>query len=180
MPIRIREAADLAACVAVLRRVHEVSGYPSRWPDDPGGWLTPRHLVAAWVAEHDGVVVGHVALVRGVRLECLLRATGLTSSELGGITRLYVDPEARRWGLARALLETAADAAVAQGLQPVLDVAADSRPAIALYERAGWQLAGTQLATWVNGDGITPTVRCYVRPQPSARGRTQAGGGEPG
>ena len=44
VPVRIREAADLAACVAVLRRVHEISGYPSRWPADPGGWITP----AAW------------------------------------------------------------------------------------------------------------------------------------
>ena len=180
MPIRIREATDLAACVAALRRVHEESGYPSRWPDDPGGWLAPRGLVAAWVAEHDGAIAGHAALVRDVRLECLLRATGLVPGELGGIARLYVDPSARRQGLARALLETATDNALAHGLQPVLDVVADSHPAIALYERAGWQLAGTQTATWANADGTTPVLRCYVRPQPSAQSRTQAGGREPG
>ena len=104
MPIRIREATDLVGCVTALRRVYEASGYPSRWPDDPGGWLTPRGQVAAWVAEHDGVIAGHAALVR----------------------------------------------------------------------------AGTQLATWVNADGTTPVVRCYVRPQPSAQGRAEAGGREPG
>jgi len=94
MSIRIREAAELAGCVSVLRRVHEASGYPSRWPDDPGGWLTPRSLV--------GVV-------------------------------------------------------------------ADSLPAIALYEQAGWQLAGTQPATWANPDGTTPILRGYVRPRPRFR-----------
>ena len=175
MPIRIREAADLAACVAVLRRVYEASGYPSRWPDDPGGWLTPRGLVAAWVAEHDGLIAGHVALVRGVRLECLLRATGLTPGELGGIARLYVDPAVRRQGLARALLEAATDSALAHGLQPVLDVVAEGRPAIALYERAGWQLVGTQPATWTDPDGTTPVLRCYVRPHPSAQGQAAEG-----
>ena len=70
VPVRIREAADLVGCVAVLRRVHEISGCLSRWPADPGGWITPRGLAAAWIAEHDGLIAGHVALVRGVRLEC--------------------------------------------------------------------------------------------------------------
>ena len=68
MPIRIREAADLLGCVAVLRRVHEISGYPSNWPEDR--WrITPRGMVAAWVAEHGGLIAGHVALVRNVRLD---------------------------------------------------------------------------------------------------------------
>ena len=104
-----------------------------------------------------------------------LRAAGLAPGELGGITRLYVDPSARRQGLARALLQTATDRAVAHGLQPVLDVVADSRPAIALYKRAGWQLAGTQTATWANADGPTPVMRCYLRPRRSAHRRTQGG-----
>ncbi len=98
--------------------------------------------------------------------------------ELGGIARLYVDPGAG--ARAPALLETATDTAVAHGLQPVLDVVGGNRPAIAPYERAGWQLAGTQPATWANPDGTMPALPCYVRPLPSAQGRTQAGGTEPG
>ena len=164
MSARPRQPADLPACVASLRRVHEASGYPSRWPDDPAGWLTPRTMVAAWVAEYDGEIAGHVALVRGLNVECLLRATGLPVEALGGIVRLYVDPGFQRLGLARALLGTAAGAAADHDLKPVLDVVADSAPAVALYERAGWQLAGIQPATWTDPDGTVPVIRCYVGP----------------
>ncbi len=125
----------------------------------------PEDLPArAWVAGPGGEVAGHVALVRGLRLDCLLRATGLPPEALGGITRLYVDPRFQRLGLARDLLDTAAGAAVDHGLLPVLDVVDDSAPAIALYERAGWHLVGTQPATWADPDGTVPVIRCYVRP----------------
>ncbi len=162
--VRTAKPGDLDGCVAMLRRVHETSGYPSRWPADPGRWLTPADQLAAWVAEDDGQLAGHVALVQGVRTPCLLRATGRGPGELGGIVRLFVDPAARRQGLARALLDTAAAHARACGLVPVLDVVADSAPAIALYERSGWRLAGTQTATWVTPAGLVPTLRCYVGP----------------
>ena len=131
MPIRIREATDLAGCVAALRRVHEASGYPSRWPENPGGWLTPGGFAAAWVAEHDGVIAGHAALISGVRLECLLRTTGLPPSELGGITRLYVDPSARR---PARLLDCHHSA---YHLQPVLRLATAARPSPCMSRPAG-------------------------------------------
>jgi len=164
VPVRPREPRDIPACVASLRRVHDVSGYPSRWPADPGTWITPRAMVAAWVAEHDGQVAGHVALVRGLRLDRLLQATGLPAESLGGISRLYVDPGFQRLGLARALLDAATDAALAHRLKPALDVVDESAPAIALYERAGWRQVGTQPATWTDPDGSVPLIRCYVRP----------------
>jgi GNAT superfamily N-acetyltransferase len=164
MPIRVREKEDVTDCVALLRQVHQVTGYPSGWPEDPGGWLTPAGLVAAWVAEHDGLIVGHVALVRGARAQCLLQATGGGPDQLGGIARLFVDPAATRQGVARALLEAATAEAWARGLQPVLDVVDDSRPAIALYERSGWKLAGTQTATWTTPAGVSPMLRYYVGP----------------
>lgn len=145
--IRAREPEDLRGCVVILRRVHEISGYPSGWPQDPGRWLTPAGQVAAWVAEIYGQLAGHVALFQGVRNECLMQATGRDASELGGIARLYVDPGTRRKGLARALLEAATSHARARGLQPVLDVVDGSQPAIALYERSGWELAGTFFRT---------------------------------
>jgi GNAT superfamily N-acetyltransferase len=164
MPIRPRAPEDMPECVAVLRRVHEMNGYPSRWPRDPAGWLTPTGLEAAWVAVDDDSIVGQAVLVRGVNTSCLMRATGRDASELGLVARLYVDPAARRAGRARALLETATSYAVAHGLQPVLDVVDDSQAAIALYEGAGWQLAGKEMATWTTPAGIRPKVRWYVWP----------------
>jgi GNAT superfamily N-acetyltransferase len=164
LPIRIRAQGDLPGCVAVLRQVHEASGYPSKWPQDPARWLIPVGLESAWVAQEDGLIVGHVALVRGVRKQSLLQATGLTPSELGGISRLFVGLGSQRRGLARELLEAAAGHARKCGLQPVLDVVDDSTPAIALYERAGWKLAGTEIAPWSDPDGTSPTLRCYVAP----------------
>jgi GNAT superfamily N-acetyltransferase len=164
MAIRTRKPDHMAGCVTLLRTVHDVSGYPSRWPDDPGRWLTPARLAGAWVAEAGGRITGHVALVQGVRAQCLLEATGRVPDELGAISRLFVSPAARRQGTARALLEVATAQAAERGLQPVLDVVADGHAAIALYERSGWKLAGTQAATWTNADGVFPLVHYYVGP----------------
>ncbi len=164
MLLRTREPGDLEGCVAMLRRVHEVSGYPSNWPHDPGRWLTPAGQVTALVAEDNDQLAGHVGLVQGVRTPCLLRVTGPDAKQLGGITRLFVNPAARRQGVGRALLDAAAAEARARGLRPVLDVVEDDKPAIALYEWSDWELAGTATATWVTLDGVTPTLRCYVGP----------------
>ncbi len=86
--------------------------------------------------------------------------------EFGLVARLFVDPAARRAGHARGLLETVTGYAAGQGLQPTLDVVDDSLAAIALYEGAGWQLVGTESATWVTPAGTTPTIRWYLAPWP--------------
>jgi GNAT superfamily N-acetyltransferase len=164
MPIRARKPDDMPGCVTLLRTVHEVSGYPSVWPYDPAGWLDPASLVAAWVAETRGLISGHVALVPGAQALCLLRATGRDPDQLGRVVRLFVDPAARRQGLARGLLEAATEHAREHGLQPVLNVMADGHAAIALYERSGWKLVGSQPATWTTPDGVAPMMRYYVGP----------------
>jgi len=161
VPIRIRAGTDLPGCVAVLRRVYQSNGYPGRWPADPVGWLVPENEAAAWVAELDGEIAGHVGLVRGMPR---LRVPDFEPQDLAGIVRLYVDPAARRHGLARELLDVATGRARDLGLQPVLDVVDGAAGAIALYERAGWRLAGTQTAWWKDEDGSTPTIRCYLGP----------------
>ncbi|MFJ9467427.1 GNAT family N-acetyltransferase [Streptomyces caniferus] len=142
--IRRRRDADLDACVAVLAEVHAHSGYPHHWPDDPAGWLTPDGLTAAWVAEADGAVVGHVALC---------------GPEVG---RLCVAPAARGAGLGGRLLRAAATLAAARGLRPVLDVKATDTAAIGLYERLGWLRRATERQEW--GGGETVTVHRYEAP----------------
>jgi len=53
---------------------------------------------------------------------------------------LYVVPEARRHGVARALMETAKDHGVEHGAGRLqLETAVDNHPAQALYEKLGWE-----------------------------------------
>jgi len=95
----------------VLRRVHEASGYPSRWPDDPGRWITPRGMVTAWGRGMRRLTPGHRP-VRAGRLAAgrhpardldgsgrdhdhpqLLRATVPGSGEGAGLALVLIDPE---------------------------------------------------------------------------------------
>ncbi|MEU4695882.1 GNAT family N-acetyltransferase [Nonomuraea dietziae] len=84
--IRPRVQGDLAACVSVLRAVHEGDGYPANWPDDPEGWLTPTGMIQAWVATEGDEITGHVVL-RGAD-PALPEADGL-------VARLFVAAHAR-------------------------------------------------------------------------------------
>ena len=156
--IRPREPADLPACVAALREVHERDGYPQRWPLDPHSFLTPAGLTAAWVADGCGAVRGHVTLI-AQRPDALL------------LSRLFVVPAARGTGLARTLLHVAMARAAGSGAGLQLEVVDDAAPAIRLYEGAGWQLVERRPASWVGPSG-RPTVRIYAVPH---AGTTTAG-----
>ena len=100
----------------------------------------------------------------------MLQAVGRPVGELAEIIRLFVDPAVRGTGLGRELLAVASAHAVATGLRPVLEVVDDAGPAIALYERSGWQLIGTGTATWTTLDGAYPGLRYYVSPEPGPDG----------
>jgi ribosomal-protein-alanine N-acetyltransferase len=59
------------------------------------------------------------------------------------ILTLAVDPEARRWGLGRALVQSAAATAKTLGAEAFwLEVAVDNEAAIALYAATGFEAAG--------------------------------------
>ncbi len=140
MPLlRARRPADLPACVATLRTVHEADGYPLNWPADPTAWLTPPGTRAAWVAVDGESVAGH-AIVTGA----------------GELTRLFVSPRRRGAGLAQQLI---ARARAAHRGRLFLEVANDA--AAAYYERTGWMLVGTALADWTAPDGGPVTLRRY-------------------
>jgi GNAT superfamily N-acetyltransferase len=64
-------------------------------------------------------------------------------------------------GVGGQLLEAAAAAAIGRGLQPMLEVTADRRAAIRLYERSGWQRVATNLATWARTSGERPLLHQY-------------------
>ncbi|HEX5202633.1 MAG TPA: GNAT family N-acetyltransferase [Actinoplanes sp.] len=144
--IRERAAGDLAACVAALRAVHLSDGYPRNWPADPARWLAPRGLRRAWVAELPGVgLAGHVA-VQGD----------------GEVSRLFVTPDARRQGVAEALVRRAVEWARANGLRLTLNVTEEQRSAaIAFYEATGWRYTHTSVAGWTGPAGEPVRLRHY-------------------
>ncbi|MEU4426193.1 GNAT family N-acetyltransferase [Actinoplanes sp. NPDC024001] len=169
MPAVIREktTADGPACVDLLLRVHRTDGYPMHLaPDEVPGFFTAGVEAAAWVAELDGDIVGHVALHTppdDPTLDVAAGATGLPVDRLALVARLFVDPGQRRTGLGRLLLRHAAAAAPQLGRRAVLDVGQTLPTAVALYDSEGWQRVGdlhvpldadTMLDLWV-----------YVSPQ---------------
>ncbi|MEW2121137.1 GNAT family N-acetyltransferase [Streptomyces sp. NPDC005474] len=161
--IRPRTEADLDACVRTLSTVHIQNAYPLNWPTDPPGWLTPRSLLAAWVAEGEGSegIIGHIVLSHSEEGDAAaaLWNTGPTAV----INRLYVDPTARGRGVGAALMERAVAEAELHALHPVLDVASSDKAAAALYERLGWTMLAAEVEQeW--GPGQRVTIRCYAAP----------------
>lgn len=132
MGVRPRSLADLPACVAALRQVHEVDGYPAAWPKNPADWLNPAKLVDARIAECDGVMVGHVGIGENA-LPSAVRGNAAPIS----VVRLFVVPAARRRGTGRGLLQAAVQMARLRGRRAVLDVEGAGVAAISRYKRAG-------------------------------------------
>lgn len=162
--IRLRRDADLASCARLLRAVHLSDRYPDRWPEDPVAWITPTGMLAAWVAEQGGRVVGHVNLrahlpEHGAAIWS--QAAGLPPERLACVGRLFTAPDVRNGGVGGALLDAACARARAEGRHPVLDVMDTGLEAIAMYERRGWRRAGS--AVW---RGAQPGRRLlyYVAP----------------
>lgn len=145
--IRPRVEDDLDACVTLLKDVHRTSDYPALWPDDPRRWLTPRQLVAAWVADDDGIV-GHIGLS--------------TASEALEITRLCVASWARGRKLGERLMAAASAYAGEHGRPLILEVLAHNTSAVALYDRLGWRRVET--AEYALPDGRVFPVYRYAEP----------------
>ncbi len=146
MLVRGRSEADLDSCETLLRAVHEVDGYPVRLPAEARTFLVTQDELAAWVAEAEGQVVGHVALHAGcspATLDVACQATGLREQDLGVVARLLVSPAIRRRGIGRQLLRTATTEARARGLFPILEVVTGHQSAVNTYEALGWDRVGT-------------------------------------
>jgi len=142
--VRRRTDGDFDAHEQVTTRVRAADDYPRYLPgDDYHRFLTRPAPLAAWVAELNDRICGHVALTAGSSPAVMrvLRDAGI-ADEVGVVARLLVDPDARRLGIARDLLQTARAEAVAQQRAPVLDVVESAHAAIALYRSAGWVEVG--------------------------------------
>jgi GNAT superfamily N-acetyltransferase len=163
--IRPRTDDDRDACVQMASEVHARDGYPVYGADDLAGFLTLPDALGIWVAEHEGAIVGHVALRPTAQPRAIVESAGRFLSrpldELCVLTRLLVDPSARRLGVGVALLDTAVADASARGLVPVLGVD-EGTGAVAFYERCGWRRVEALRVRTPPGDQIVQVV--YVGP----------------
>ena len=65
MDIRERRESDLALCLEMAWVIKARDGYPPVGPLDIENFLAPAEQLAAWVAEADSTIVGHIALHAG-------------------------------------------------------------------------------------------------------------------
>jgi GNAT superfamily N-acetyltransferase len=133
-PCRIRPARvdEARALTALCRRAKAVWGYDAAFMALAGPALrvTPEAVAAGdvWIAEHDGVMAGVVALAAG-------DLPGTATLDL-----LYVAPEVLRRGIGAALLDHARREAQRRGVA-TLRVLADPHAA-PFYERQGARRLG--------------------------------------
>ncbi|MFC9202541.1 GNAT family N-acetyltransferase [[Kitasatospora] papulosa] len=163
--VRPRETSDLAEAATVLTAVHESDGYPVEGVEDPQAWLSPTGLLAAWVAEVDEHVVGHVAINSPQPGEDVARLwrekSGADDSQIAVLARLFVFSEVRKGSVGKRLMDAATAYARAKGLRLVLEVLTKDAAAIRLYERLGWQQIGETTHTFA---GKHVDAVCFVAP----------------
>ncbi len=191
--IRARRDADLRACADLVREVHSRDRYPRFLPADIAQFLNPPDPFGCWIADLDGEVAGHVALVaRGLSatMEIAARALARPAGRLAVVARLFVSPRARGQGAGRLLLDAATAEARSRGLHPVLDVDTELSAAIALYESAGWTRGGQLTVRWTDDASagsisaeqdpvrqpveLVLTEYVYLGPHPESTGRSDA------
>jgi GNAT superfamily N-acetyltransferase len=156
----------------MARAVRAHDNYPPRGEIDIDWFLAPPEQLAAWVAEEDSSVVGHVAIHSAADYSTTRLAShhlGRPQSDLGLVSRLFVDPACRGSGVGQTLLARATAASVERGLHPVLDVATHLTGAVALYESVGWERAGEVVLDAWDGQPVEPPLSLYVYVVP-ARG----------
>ncbi|RZE58465.1 GNAT family N-acetyltransferase [Streptomyces albidoflavus] len=121
--------------------------------------------MAAWVAELDGHVVGHVAINSpqpGEEVARLWREeSGDDDSHIGVLARLFVARQARKASVGKLLMEAATAYARDSHLRLVLEVLTKDAAAIRLYERLGWQRIGEAVHTF---GGKQVDAVCFVAP----------------
>ena len=103
-------------------------------------WIDGSSVFAAFTGE------------RIVGISGFFRVDGRKSAHMGKLIAMYVRPEARGSGAALDLVEAVLAHAEGQVIQVHLGVAVGNAPAIRLYEKAGFEIYGTEpRALFVNG-----------------------------
>ena len=157
--VRARTGDDIADLAAVLAAQQPHSGYPQNWPlpFPVESFIARADEDAAWVAELDGRVVGHVAVSRvepGLEADLWTAGAGRPREELAAVAVLFVDHTAVGRGVGKALLAKAVAAIRESGRTPVLDVVQETASAVELYRRTGWQVVGEGRPWWLPDDHL--------------------------
>lgn len=108
-----------------------------------------EHAGSFWVAVKDDRVVGMF---------------GLEGASDGAkeLRRMYVDPSARRQGIARLMLQSAEDECRRQGVSHlVLSTSEIQEAALALYEESGYRLIREEIADAASNKTIGSGIRRY-------------------
>ena len=152
--IRRRRTEDVEALCTLLAEQQPSSRYPFRWPPPypVSDFIVRKRERAAWVAESEAGLLGHVAVLDGAGSEhgrTVEALTGVPPQGQGVVAVLFVALRARRRGVGRLLLEVAVEHCRAEGLRPVLDVVPAHEAAVALYSEAGWQVLSHVRAAWM-------------------------------
>lgn len=109
----------------------------------------PRGELRAWLAEADGAPIAGVAAV----IQQVPPSMRNPEGTVGYILNMYVEPEWRRQGVARSLMETAIDALRTRGIGGVVLHASDQgRP---LYEKLGFA-ASSEMRLFFDPAGFDP------------------------
>lgn len=133
--LRRARAEDLPAAVALEARCMHSAG----WSEGAMRGELERACGAFYVLEDpNGALLG--------------LAIGWAEAGTSEVLDVAVDPERRREGLGRQLIEALQDAARARGAQEsFLEVRVDNAPAIALYERLGYTRTGLRRRYYADG-----------------------------
>jgi ribosomal protein S18 acetylase RimI-like enzyme len=154
----------------LIMRQQPVTRYPFRnpLPFPVEEFVVRRGELAAWVAELDGRVVGHVSVLdvsdHPVGPEWSA-AAGRPVEELAAVSVLVVDLDLGRRGVGSILMDTCEEYLAEQQRTPVLEVVADAHSrALGLYLKRGWQVVGEVTPHWLpEGEG---PVKIMVLPRP--------------
>ncbi|KAK5705722.1 hypothetical protein LTR17_021410 [Elasticomyces elasticus] len=162
LTIRDRTQADLDRCVGILRHVYDKDGYPVQ------GTAIAHHFLQhgvqrAWVAEQDGVIIGHAAIgvASDADVAIALWRKLYPGEPVAVLERLFVDPRCRGSGAATYLIKNA----VQWSAQLVLFALVKDQVAIRLYDRLGWNRFG--IVPYHFGDGQQMDAICLSSPIPA-------------
>lgn len=159
--VRIRERVpeDVPVLAKILLAQQAETRYPFRdpLPIPVEDFMHAHDAARAWTAELDGDPIGHVARMDSPRVvpaadvltEVCARAHGCDPNELAWVSTLFVAPEARGLGIARALMDTVVQDILDQGLHPCLEVLPVHAGALSLYVSTGWRTVHRVRPDWL-------------------------------